>query len=408
MSRRLLSSVRSLQHRNPSVAKARSIARKSPWTPGFLYAVCVKSFLFLLIFSGLSLSALAQDLDKPLQTIDEEITAFSFAPDNRIVFSVRRGFKTKLYDLQHDDIWLQDSKGKRRRLIQGDKFNRGTQPFSYTVDSFRWSPSGHIILAQFFTTTVVEDNGRAQDTSMTLIIEDNGKEIRPGGADSLVNDAANAAFLADNSTIVYYTETVKPHALFSFQYTNLATGPAGKAFEGRTFMAADYLPKTNIAIAIERDRAQTGPPRIQRLDLLAQDDTELATLEDFTGNLVVSPSGKKAAYFIDKEVLEIRDLHAPDRVARVRVGFGVFRWAPDENSILLKRSAEKKSGEIGWIDLPQLESIPAGKEIPVGEPTFRPILHGVTVREFSISPDGRLLGVVAPGKRNLLIFPLPR
>jgi dipeptidyl aminopeptidase/acylaminoacyl peptidase len=365
-------------------------------------------FLLLLLFSCLSLPARAQELDKPLQTIDEEITAFSFAPDGRIVYSVRRPFKTKLYDLQHDDIWIQEVGSKKRRLLQGDKFSRGNQPFSYTVDSFRWSPSGHILLAELFTTTVIDDTGKTQDSPMTLILEDNGKEIRPGGSDSLVHDATNASFLADNATIIYYTETVKPRALFSFQYTNLSTGPAGKAFEGRTFMDAAFLPHTNTAIAIERDHSQTGPPRIQRLDLLAQDDTELATLDSFAGNLVVSPSGKKAAYFLDKEILEVRDLTAPDHVARLRVGFGVFRWSPDESSILLKRAPEKKSGEIGWIELPALAAGPASHEIPIAEPTFRPILHGVSIREFSISPDGRLLAVVPPGKRNLLIFPLPR
>ena len=392
---------------SPPNAASRAASRNSPCSLSFLRALCVESFVLVFSLLCFSLSVRAQELDKPLQNIDEEITAFSFAPDGRILYSVRRGFKTKLYDLQHDDIWLQDANGKRRRLLQGDKFNRGSQPFSYAVDSFRWSPSGHIILAELFTTTVIDDSGKAQDARMTLLLDDNGKEIRPGGTDSLIKDADNATFLADNATIIYYTEAVKPHALFSFQYTNIATGPSGKAFEGRTFMAADYMPKTNTAIAIERDHAQTGPPRIQRLDLLAQDDRELATLEDFAGNLVVSPSGKKAAYFIDKEVLEIRDLTASDHVARLRVGFGVFRWSPDETAILLKRAPEKKSGEIGWIELPPLTAASAGHEIPIAEPAFRPILHGVTFREFSISPDGRLLGVIAPGKRNLLIFPLP-
>ena len=32
------------------------------------------------------------------------------------------------------------------------------------------------------------------------------------------------------------------------------------------------------------------------------------------------------------------------------------------------------------------------------------ILHGLTFRDFAISPDGRMLAVVPPGKRNLLIF----
>jgi len=30
--------------------------------------------------------------------------------------------------LEHDDIWLQETNGKRRRLLEGQKFNRGNQP----------------------------------------------------------------------------------------------------------------------------------------------------------------------------------------------------------------------------------------------------------------------------------------
>jgi hypothetical protein len=33
---------------------------------------------------------------------------------------------------------------------------------------------------------------------------------------------------------------------------------------------------------------------------------------------------------------------------------------------------------------------------------------GLTFRDFAISPDGRFLAVIIPGKRNLLVFPLPR
>jgi hypothetical protein len=43
----------------------------------------------------------------------------------------------------------------------------------------------------------------------------------------------------------------------------------------------------------------------------------------------------------------------------------------------------------------------------VTQPTFLPILHGLTFRDFAITPDGKL-AVIAPGKRNLLVFPLPR
>jgi hypothetical protein len=163
----------------------------------------------------------------------------------------------------------------------------------------------------------------------------------------------------------------------------------------------------NSAIAVEQNRAVTGPPRLQRLDLVTDDDKELATLDGYEGGLSTSPSGKKVAYFIDKEVLEIRDLASPNRLARVRIGLGVFRWSPDESRVLLKRSLEKKSGDLVWIDLPPLAASP-GHDIPVSEPTPVPVLRGFSFRDFAVSPDGRSLAVVVTGKRNLLVFPLPR
>jgi hypothetical protein len=44
------------------------------------------------------------------------------------------------------------------------------------------------------------------------------------------------------------------------------------------------------------------------------------------------------------------------------------------------------------------------RTIPVVQPEPISILHGLTFRDFAISPDGRMLAVVPPGKRNLLIF----
>src|SRR5262249_56208749 len=101
-----------------------------------------------------------------------------------------------------------------------------------------------------------------------------------------------------------------------------------------------------------------GPPRLQRLELPAQDDHELAELDKYEGGLSVSPNGSKVAYFIDKEILEVRALGDPNMFARLRVGMGVFQWAPDESRILLKRSLEKKSADLVCIDLPQLFTHP--------------------------------------------------
>ncbi len=353
-------------------------------------------------------SAKAQNLDKPLVNIDEDITAFAYAPDGRIVYSVYRRVKTKVYDaLEHDDIWIQDANGKRRRLLEGQKYTRGNQPFSYLVNSFRWSPNGRMILAELLTTTVVDDSGKAEDSFQTMLFDDSGREIRVNKGDNVILDAANPNWLPDNATIVFLSEAVKPRQLFSLKFTRPATGSFPSAYEGRTFRDIAWLPGVNSAIAVEQNRALNGLSRLQRLDLLSDDDKELATLESYEGGLSVSPSGKRVAYFIDKEILEIRDLTSLNRVARLRIGLGVFRWAPDDSRILLKRSPEKKSGDLVWIDLPPLGAS-AGHDVPVSEPQPIPILHGISFRDFAISPDGRSLAVVITGKRNLLVFPLPR
>ena len=347
------------------------------------------------------------DLEKPLLNIDEDISAFAVAPDGRIVYSVRHQFHTKQYDLERDDIWLQENGGKRKRLLQGEKFQHGNTPFSYVIDSFRWSPNGRMILAQLFTTAVVDEHGATQDSMMALVLEDNGKEIRLGANDSLLKDAYDASWLQDNSTIVYFMEIVKPRVLFSFKYINLAAGPSGFVFEGRTFLDAYPIPRTNLAIGVERNHNLTGPPRLQRLELLAQDDRELATLEGYEGGVCVSPRGTKVAYFLDKEVLEIRDIAEPNKVARLRTGFGTFQWSPEETRILLKRAPEKKSGDLVWIDVPALATPEQGQEPPITRSELIPLMQGLTFRDFAITPDGKL-AVIAPGKRNLLLFPLPR
>jgi hypothetical protein len=363
-------------------------------------------FLICLVMAWSSPPTCAQNLDKPLQSIDEDITAFAYAPDGRIVYSVHRNFKTKLYDLEHDDIWLQDANGKRRRVLEGQKFSRGNQPFSYIVNSFRWSPNSRMILAELLTTTVVDDTGKAEDSFQTLILDDSGHEIRVAKGDSVIPDAANPFWLPDNVSINFLAEAVKPRLLFSLKSTRLTTGSFKSPHEGRTFRDVVPLPGADSAIAVEQDRALTGPSRLQRLDLLSDEDKELATLDSYEGGLNASPSGKMVAYFVDKEILEVRDLASPNRVARLRIGLGVFRWSPDESRILLKRSLEKKSGDLVWIDLPPLAASSA-HDVPVSQPQPISILHGLSFRDFAISPDGRSLAVVITGKRNLLVFPLP-
>jgi dipeptidyl aminopeptidase/acylaminoacyl peptidase len=342
-------------------------------------------------------------MDKPVTNVDEEVTAFSYAPDGRIIFSVRRMFKAKKYDLERDDIWLLETNGKRKRLLDGFKFTHGDSPFTYQVESFTWSPNGHIVAIQLLTTTVNKDSEQHEDARALLLLDDNGRELHPAGPDPLVMDAENPMWLRDNATLVYLKSEVE-RDLFGMQYLYMSSGPASKVFEGRTFMAAVRIPGSNSAIAVERDRNMAGPPRLQHLELLSQDDKELTTLDEYVGGLSISPTGTKAAYFVDREVLEIRDLEDPRKVARIRVGLGVLQWSADERHIYLKRTVEKKSADLVSFTVPPLIAYRQGQAVLVAEPEPEPLLHGLAIREYGVSPDGRFLAVVFPGKRNLQVF----
>jgi dipeptidyl aminopeptidase/acylaminoacyl peptidase len=364
----------------------------------------------ILITTLLALSSLpfartawAQNLEKPVMNVDEEVTAFAYAPDGRIIFSVRRMFKTKKYLLQRDDIWLLETNGKRKRLLDGFKFTHGDKPFTYQVESFTWSPNGHIVAIQLFTTTEDPESEQHEDARALLLLDDNGREMHPGGRDSLVMDAENPMWLRDNGTLVYLKAEVE-RDLFAMNYLYMSSGPSTKAFEGRTFMGAVRIPGSNSSIAVERDRNMDGPPRLQRLDLLAQDDHELAELPDFAGGLSISPTGTKLAYFVDREVLEFRDLEDPRKVGRLRIGLGVLEWSADETKIFLKRTVEKKSADLVSFSVPRLMAYGKGQTVPVAEPEPASLLHGLAIREYGFSPDGRFLAVVFPGKRNLQVF----
>ncbi len=253
-----------------------------------------------------------------------------------------------------------------------------------------------------FTTTVDVEDGHTEDARALLFLDDGGRELRPAGG-SLVLEAQQPLWLRDNQSVVFLKEELA-RSLYSMQYMNIFSGPAGKVFEGRTFMAAARISGSNSAIAVERDRNMDGPPRLQKLELLAQDDKELATLDGFAGGLTVSPTGTKVAYYLDNEVLEIRDLLDPRKVGRLRTGLGVMQWSPTEDAFYLKRTVEKKSADLVRFQIPELKVYANRAPIPVSEPTPDFLLHGLTVREYGVSQDGRFFGVVLPGKRNLQVF----
>ncbi|HMD42797.1 MAG TPA: hypothetical protein VKH45_06980 [Candidatus Acidoferrum sp.] len=369
---------------------------KTTWTATGLLLLFVFAFVC-------SLPLRAQEVSKPVVTVEEEVTAFAYARDGRIAYSVRHMYKAKKYDLERDDIFVLDTSGKKKKIFSGEKFSTGDKPVTYLIESFTWSPNSKILAVQMNTITVDLEDGHTEEARAMLFLDDSGKEIRPAAKGVLLN-AENPLWLRDNATLVYLSEDVAPRALYSMQYVNLFSGPAGKAFEGRTFAAAVRVSGSNSAIAVERDRNMDGPPRLQRLELLAQDDKEVATLDAYAGGLTISPSGSMAAYYLDNEVLEIREIGAPKRIARMRIGLGVLQWSADDKFIYLKRTIEKKSADLVVFAVPALAAYEHYADVPVSEPTPDFLLHGLTVREYAVSPDGRFIGIVLPGKRNLQIF----
>jgi len=353
-------------------------------------------------------STLAQEA--PTLTIDDECMAAAYAPDGRIAYAARHVYKTKHFELERDDVWLAAADGKRRRIVNGEKLVRGNAPFSYAIQSLRWSPDGARLTAEMLTTQMINERGDTQDGVLTLLLNQDGKEIRISGADSVIPEGVNATWLADGVTVAYLAEAVKPKLLYSINTVRPVAGRGGAIFTDRTFAAAAWDAKQNAAVAIERDRSLVGQPRLVWLDLLKETRRELATLDGYTGGLSVSPSGTKVAYFRESSVLEIREIAAPERFARVRTTFGIYQWAGDERRILLKRALERKSGDLVWIAVPPLE-VPREKTsggLPPADVAPQPALHGLTFRDFELSPDGRSLAVIQPGKRSLLVYPLPQ
>ena len=369
--------------------------------------------------------------ENPAFKIDEDISRFAFSGGGRIAFATRHLFSVKKIQLQRDDIWIAETDGKKRRILLGEKFVRGTGPFSYIVRGLRWSPDGSKIAAELGTSEMINDEGDTREGVMTLLLDDEGREIAIPGADSVIAGATNAAWMADGVSVVYLTEQAQANAqataapaagaarspskppgsppaskLFTMNRLKPFAEGANALFPGRLFSVVAWNVKQDWCAAIERDVGPGGAPRLVALDLVRESARVLGTLEGYAGGLSISPSGKRVAYWIDNELLEVRDVNGPSRMARVRVAVGTLAWSGDEARVLVKRGSALRSGGLVWIALPPLAAVAAGAAPATAEIAPRSILHDLEFRQFDISPDGKFLGVVEPGKRNLLVYPV--
>src|SRR5467141_949713 len=369
--------------------------------------------------------------ENPTFKIDEDISRFAFSGGGRIAFATRHLFSVKKIQLQRDDIWIAETDGKKRRILLGEKFVRGTGPFSYIVRGLRWSPDGTKIAAELGTSEMINDDGDTREGVMTLLLDDEGREIAIPGADSVIERPTNAARRADGARVVYLTEQAQANAqataapaagaarspskppgsppaskLFTMNRVKPFAQGASALFPGRLFSVVAWNVKQDWCAAIERDVGPGGATRLVALEPAHESSRALGTLEGYAGGLSISPSGKRVAYWIDNEQLEVREVNAPNRMARVRVAVGTLAWSADEKRVLVKRGPVLRSGGLAWVPLPPLPAFAAGAVPAAAEFFPQPILHDLEFRQFDIAPDGISLAVIEPGKRNLLVYPV--
>ena len=331
---------------------------------------------------------------KPVFTLDEDCSAFDIAPDNRTVCAARRLMRQGPYTLERDDIWVAGPGGKSRRIVDGEKLVASRAPYSYAIQRITWSPDGQRLAVEMATSQVVDQRGTVKEGQLVDLMDGDGREIKIEGTKaSVIEGAYDATWLGDGQTVVFLTEAVKPRLLYQIGMVRPMGGRGGPMFGEHAFAGVAWDARRNRAIALERDRALAGPSVLVELDLLKESRKEIATLAGFAGELSISPSGSKVAYFRDGDTLEIRELEHPEKAVGVTAAYGHYEWSKEERKVLLKRGPAKKSGDLVWLSIPD------------GQVT--PILHDLFFHDFEISPDGNFLGITQPGKRALMVYPLP-
>ncbi|MGB6429517.1 MAG: hypothetical protein WBF06_02950 [Candidatus Acidiferrales bacterium] len=350
-------------------------------------------------------SARAQD--KPTMHVEDNVAVFAYGPDGRIAYSVEHDFRVKKAHYRHDDVWIVTPQGSKRHLIDGEKFVQGTTPFNYKVDALSWSADGKQLAIQLTTDKMSDAKGNAIPPIETLLMDDSGREITVSGGDSLVPTATDAQWLFNNTTVAYLADPAPPAVVRSITELVPATGKTTTPYPDRGFAAVNWNAQSGGAVAISTTSARHASAHLVAVDLPHNSIRELAPIDGYVGGLTVSPSRHLAAYFIDPEVLEVRDIRDPRRVGRAHIAFGKYCWSADETRILLKRGDEQHPADLVWVTLPPLAVTPPGQDPPMTEPDPRPIFHDLEFPNFAISPDGNSIAVVQFGRGWLLVYPLP-
>lgn len=341
----------------------------------------------------LLLSAVATGMPQqhPEFTIDEDCTAFAFGPGGKIAFATRHVYSHHKFVLQRDDFWIADSGHGKRKILNGDKLDRGEGGFSYGVRSLRWSAGGTKLAAEVMTGTTAERHGDATVDLQSFLLDTNGQEIKIADGDSFIPDSQDAAWL-DETTVVYLEEATKPRKEFTMWSVHPAEGHAERLFPDSYFLDAAWMIPSRQALAITSP-AHGARPELVLLDLAKQTSKELAPLDGYAGGLTLSPSGRKVAYFRDPGTLEVRSLSDPRKPQDLQALMTPFYWTGDEQHVVMKTDPGPHSSILQVLRL--------------SDANTDNLFNGLTFWNFAISPDGSVIGVIPPGKHVIMVYLAP-
>lgn len=329
---------------------------------------------------------------KPLATIQLDCRASAISSQGLTACVAFHQMHFQKYTIERDDIWTVTMKGKRRQIINGARLVQTDTPFSFAMRKLAFSPDGKLLTVQM-TTAQVSTDGATQEQKMVDLIDTDGKEIPVAGTKtSVILDATDATWLADDQTVAYLLPAENSELLFRIGLTHPKEGKGGAIFEGHLFTAVAWDAAHSSAVAIERTENFDEPIKLVRLDLIHQTDTVLTTLPAYLGRLTLSPAGDRVAYYIDGNTIEVRALDNPQKAISVDCAYGTLAWGNYEDRILLKRGPENRNGDLVWL------SIPAGN--------VTPILHDLIYKDFAISTQAHAIVVTQPGDNHLSVFPL--
>ncbi|HKV29074.1 MAG TPA: hypothetical protein VJN90_12460, partial [Candidatus Acidoferrales bacterium] len=268
--------------------------------------------LAAVIFACLAAAPRVRAQEKPLASFKFDCRAYSVASDGRIACAVFRKLKFEKYTIERDNIWMLSPNGKSKLIVDGEKLVKSPLPFSFSIQRVAFSPDGHRLTIQMQTDQVTDAEGNTHQSRLVDLMTDDGKEIPVAGTKtSVIEDAIQANWLADGNTVAYLVRDANSELLYNVGLVHPSVGAGSVIFSGHFFTAVVWDAARNSAVAIERDEALSGPIKLVRLDLLHGTEETLAALDGYIGQLALSPSGNKIAYFRDGDALEVRSVENP-------------------------------------------------------------------------------------------------